>query len=479
MLELLRPERADDLEEYYKRLVRSEHMHDYHYPDPNGPPNPSQPCAVLMKGTSNMFYCKNGYPRDIILSPSFCMVKQDAMRPDLWRVHLERNCPTMNSHQPVATVGNQANTDKSGVLTRNQVDTYLTKYCTKPSGNYGCKNVLYDVYDDMLKRDARIDDDKEEEGKAKLGPKMHKAFMAEAGAEMCQAEVAHYANGCPEYLCSRPVKDVHFYKQALAVIEPSTRRKSKWNGAGEEEEACFEDGGEPCTKRGAKLSDLELYEKRVWWSFAPDTPLCPDLPAADTSEEQVAAASAFDFYRLVRYHGGKVPWLEWHAPLERPIVLISPTLRLNIEGDFPTRVRWALLQYHPWTDRNQFLNEANLNDEAVVAFFDEWISSPRCPWYIAEQYQHDNKKQLRAPARKACATAPEPTATEEADAGEGDAQEDPYDGYQQRTGGHELLDQIPEIFVRACSRDQVFLIQASPCCFVISTARYPFQCPPC
>ena len=51
----------------------------------------------------------------------------------------------------------------------------------------------------------------------KLGSKLHRAFMAEIGEEMCQAEVAHHANKDPEYLCSRPQKYVHLYKQALAV----------------------------------------------------------------------------------------------------------------------------------------------------------------------------------------------------------------------------------------------------------------------
>ena len=62
MLRLLQPENVDELNEYYKRAVRTEHMHDDHYPDPLGAPSPCQPCAHLLKGTKNMWYCKNGYP---------------------------------------------------------------------------------------------------------------------------------------------------------------------------------------------------------------------------------------------------------------------------------------------------------------------------------------------------------------------------------------------------------------------------------
>ena len=42
-----------------------------------------------------------------------------------------------------------------------------------------------------------------------LGGQLRKAFMAEIGEEMRQAEVAHHANHLPEFLVSRPVRHVH------------------------------------------------------------------------------------------------------------------------------------------------------------------------------------------------------------------------------------------------------------------------------
>ena len=66
-------------------------MHDFHYPDPLGPPNPAQPCAKLVKGTLNVWYCANGYPRDMVCQPGERSVAQDSMRPDLWRVNLCKN----------------------------------------------------------------------------------------------------------------------------------------------------------------------------------------------------------------------------------------------------------------------------------------------------------------------------------------------------------------------------------------------------
>ena len=118
ILDLLRGDRAHERFTYYKRAVRIEHLHDFHYPAPLGPPNPSQPCAQLMKGTLNMWYCGNGYPRDLVQQPRERSVAQDVVRNDLWRVNLCRNCQLMNPHMPIATFVLQSNTDATPVATR-------------------------------------------------------------------------------------------------------------------------------------------------------------------------------------------------------------------------------------------------------------------------------------------------------------------------------------------------------------------------
>ncbi len=104
MLRLLQEESSDERRACYKRVVRTEHMHDFHYPDPQGAPNPAQPCARLLKGTLNMWYCGNGYPKDMVCQPCDQSVAQDGMRPDLWRVNLCRNCRLMNSHMPAVSL---------------------------------------------------------------------------------------------------------------------------------------------------------------------------------------------------------------------------------------------------------------------------------------------------------------------------------------------------------------------------------------
>ena len=100
MLDMLRSENPHARYEYYARAVRTEHLHDFHHPEPLGPPNPVQPCAKLLKGTLNMWYCGYGYPRELVREPSDRSVAQDALKSDLWRVNLCRNCQLMNPHMP-------------------------------------------------------------------------------------------------------------------------------------------------------------------------------------------------------------------------------------------------------------------------------------------------------------------------------------------------------------------------------------------
>ena len=387
MLRLLSDDMSDERHAYYNRLVRTEQMHDFHYPDPLGAPNPSQPCARLLKGTINMWYCGNGYPRDIVREPCDQSIAQDALRGDLWRCNLCRNCGLMNSHIPAVTVGTQSNSDAQPVSTKHQSETYCCKYCSKPKRR-GTKSALFDVMDEMSRKDASAKDkfgDTFEQ--SKLGSKIHRAFMAEVGEEMCQGEVAHHANRCPEYFCSRPEKQVHLYKKALGLI------KKKARASNEEAEDANAPEDQPLPKKLATSpSDLELYERRSLYKFPEGTNLSEHLPTRETPEEQVVAASAYEFFRLVHYHGGKNPHLTWHGPHEMPIVTISPVVKLREGADFTFGARWALMQYHAWVDRQQFLG---MEENAVREYFRTWIEQPDCPWYIKDQYFSDNGGRLR------------------------------------------------------------------------------------
>ena len=76
--------------------------------------------------------------------------------------------------------------------------------------------------------------------------------------------------------------------------------------------------------------DIDLYGSRVHYYFWPEgTPISPHLPPKDTLEEQVAAANLWEFFRLVRFHGGKEPYFEWHDNSRLPIVVMSPTVKLT------------------------------------------------------------------------------------------------------------------------------------------------------
>ena len=92
MLVLLQEDMREERRAYYGRLVRAVQMHDFHYPDPGAPPNPSQSCAQLQKGTLNMRHCKEGFPKDLVCEPCERSVAQDVHRPELWRCSLCRNC---------------------------------------------------------------------------------------------------------------------------------------------------------------------------------------------------------------------------------------------------------------------------------------------------------------------------------------------------------------------------------------------------
>ena len=171
---------------------------------------------------------------------------------------------------------------------------------------------------------------------ATLGSKLHKTFMAEIGEEMCQAEVAHHANRCPEFFCSRPVKYVHLYKKALALSLGEKKLKATeeaWDGDdvgaglggddwGDDEDwerwaAASGCNSHPATsgkdhlaksRRATTRSDVELYETRAEYWFAAGSGLSPHLPHRDTPELQVADACLYDFFRLVKFHGGKTPY---------------------------------------------------------------------------------------------------------------------------------------------------------------------------
>ena len=441
MLSLLAEDASDKRREYYARMVRTEHLHDFHYPDPVGPPNPSQPCAKLLKGTTNMWYCGNAFPKDLVLDVQGQSVAQDALRPDLWRCHLWRNCPLMNSHMPAVSLGAQSNTDAQPVVTRHQSEMYCGKYITKHHKGMGTRSALYEVMDDMAEKDAvskAIYGDEGFEAK-KLGGKLHKAFMAEVGEEMCQAEVAHHANGSPEYFCNRREKYVHLYKKALGLStarkkneqqeedwEPNADWDNGWLGLGDDSgnAAVRSSGGRRLV---TKPSDLELYERRQYYEFADGAGLSAYLPHQATPKEQVLQASLYEFFRTVRFHGGKHPRLSWHEPKDMPIVIMSPVVKLREGPDFAFGARWALMQIHTWTERRRFLD---MDDDAVRAYFRTWVQGGESPWYVEELYLQENSRALRKPGQardakmKTCVTTAEEHDEGDDDFGQGNGDAD-------------------------------------------------------
>ena len=101
---------------------------------------------------------------------------------------------------------------------------------------------------------------------------------------------------------------------------------------------------------------------------------------------------------------GREPYLTWHDddgkdPSRMPIVLMSPVVKLREGPDFAFGARWALVQYHPWTDRRFFLD---MPDEAIKTYFRQWVegaieakTTRACPWHVVEQYEAENSTRLR------------------------------------------------------------------------------------
>ena len=162
---------------------------------------------------------------------------------------------------------------------------------------------MYDIVDNLTLKDQ---DGRAKQGQywedAKLGGQLHKAFMAEIGEEMCQAEVAHHANRIPEFFISRRVKNIHMYRALLAVnCEKKKPREAEAGYDGDEEWAWAASGGE----RMHRPSDIELYERRSNYWFCDGTKPSPYLPWKETPEDQVQAASLFEFFHFVQFHGGR------------------------------------------------------------------------------------------------------------------------------------------------------------------------------
>ena len=94
------------------------------------------------------------------------------------------------------------------------------------------------------------------------------------------------------------------------------------------------DGENPATtpskSRVTLPSDLELYERRTWYRVWPYdvTEPSPHLPKRETPEDQVEHMSAYEFFRFVKFHGGRAPYFTWHdpdglQPWLMPIVMMS------------------------------------------------------------------------------------------------------------------------------------------------------------
>ena len=128
----------------------------------------------------------------------------------------------MNSHMPVVSFGCQSNTGAQPIATKKQAEMYCCKYVSKHHKNRGAAPAIFDIMDKMEAQDQHGQEMRGQFWQSTtLAQSLSKAFMAEIGEEMCQAEVAHHANHLPEYLVPRKVRNVHLYREMLAISVPT------------------------------------------------------------------------------------------------------------------------------------------------------------------------------------------------------------------------------------------------------------------
>ena len=127
------------------------------------------------------------------------------------------------------------------------------------------------------------------------------------------------------------------------------------------------------------MSDIDLYESRM----GPTTSkLARSLPVRESPELQVAEMSVYTFFRYVRFHGRKQTYFTWHEEDAMPIVIVSPVTKLREGPGFAIAMRWALIQYHVWADRAEFISPS---DDLVVERFRAWLETPACEYADANQ----------------------------------------------------------------------------------------------
>ena len=96
---------------------------------------------------------------------------------------------------------------------------------------------------------------------------------------------------------------------------------------------------------------------------------------------------------------------------------MSPVLKLAEGPNFAFSARWALMQYHAWHNRNDFLEAS---DDEVKLRFRQWMDDPACPWYIREEYVAANRRTRRVRRSHAKPKPNEPDPQDDKDLSEPD-----------------------------------------------------------
>ena len=104
------------------------------------------------------------------------------------------------------------------------------------------------------------------------------------------------------------------------------------------------------------------------------------MPWKETPEEQVQAASLFEFFHHAQYHGGRQPWLSWwdptgQEPSRLPVVCLQPAVHIRENGGFARNAQWAFLEPFLTTEGNG----EPLEKDLVKQYCHAWVGPRTAP----------------------------------------------------------------------------------------------------
>ena len=119
-------------------------------------PGKGEACAKVEPGTEKnpggaLYYCGKHHEKPRI-PVGDAAILEDPRRKGLWRLHMPRNCPYVNSHLVGVAIALGANSDCQAILTAKGVADYVCKYITKYDAGASINARVSSLLDDIISR---------------------------------------------------------------------------------------------------------------------------------------------------------------------------------------------------------------------------------------------------------------------------------------------------------------------------------------